>query len=146
MLTNENNPFLIAGRKILGAAQTCGEMVVLMRRTFYWMGRTPIDRFSLFYQMVEMGNRSLPVVSLTMIFAGMVIVFRTKNVFLQLVALGLVGLIGFEAVINIGVSIGALPTKGLSLPFISYGGTALMANMMALGLLLNISREIPENP
>ena len=54
--------------------------------------------------------------------------------------------IGIEAVINIGVSIGALPTKGLSLPFISYGGSALMANMIALGLILNISREIPENP
>jgi cell division protein FtsW len=45
-----------------------------------------------------------------------------------------------QAVINIGVSIGALPTKGLSLPFISYGGSALMANMVALGLLLNIAR------
>ena len=78
------------------------------------------------------------------IFAGMVIVFRSKNYFLQLLSLGLVSLIGLEAMINIGVSIGALPTKGLSLPFISYGGSALWANMVAVGILINISREIPE--
>ena len=75
------------------------------------------------------------------IFSGMVIVFRSKSCFSQLLALGLVSLIGFEAIINIGVSIGALPTKGLSLPFISYGGSALLANLVAMGLLLNISKE-----
>ncbi len=78
------------------------------------------------------------------IFSGMVIVFRSKNLYSQLVSLGLIGLIGFEVIINIGVSLGALPTKGLSLPFISYGGTALLANMMALGLLWNISRQALE--
>ncbi len=75
------------------------------------------------------------------IFAGMVIVFRSKSYFSQLLALGLVSLIGLEVIINIGVSIGALPTKGLSLPFISYGGTALVANMVALGALVSISRD-----
>jgi len=49
-------------------------------------------------------------------------------------------MIGLQAVINIGVSIGAFPTKGLPLPFISYGGSALIFNMMAVALLLNISR------
>ena len=92
-----------------------------------------------------LGTSSIVLLFTVFIFAGMVLVFRSRNYFYQLVGLGLVGLIGFEAVINIGVSIGALPTKGLSLPFISYGGTALMANMMAVGLLLNISREIPED-
>lgn len=74
------------------------------------------------------------------IFAGMVIVFRQRDLFSQLLGMGLVTMIGLQAVINIGVSIGALPTKGLSLPFISYGGSALMANMVALGLLLNVAR------
>jgi cell division protein FtsW len=53
---------------------------------------------------------------------------------------GIVALIGLQAVVNIGVSIGALPTKGLPLPFISYGGSALIFNMAAVGLLLNIAR------
>lgn len=91
------------------------------------------------------GASSVVVLFMVFIFSGMVIVFRSKRVFSQLLALGLVTLIGFEAVINIGVSIGALPTKGLSLPFISYGGSALLANMAALGLLVNISRENPED-
>ena len=89
------------------------------------------------------GASSVVLLFIVFLFAGMVIVFRSKSFFSQLLALGLVSLIGLEAVINIGVSIGALPTKGLSLPFISYGGSALLANMAALGLLINISKEPP---
>ena len=53
-------------------------------------------------------------------------------------------LVALEVIINIGVTIGALPTKGLPLPFISYGGSALVFHMMAVGLLLNISRTSEE--
>ena len=87
------------------------------------------------------GASAIVILFIVFIFAGMVIVFQSKTYFSQLLSLGLVTLIGLEAAINIGVSIGALPTKGLSLPFISYGGTALLANMAAVGLLINISRE-----
>ncbi len=87
-----------------------------------------------------LGAGSVVLLFVILIFSGMVIVFRTKDNFLQLLALGLVSLIAIQAIINIGVSIGALPTKGLSLPFISYGGSALLANMIALGFLLNISK------
>ena len=88
-----------------------------------------------------MGTSSVLILFIVFIFAAMVIVFRAKDNFSQLLSLGLVSLIGLEAVINIGVSTGALPTKGLSLPFISYGGSALLANMTAVGLLINISKE-----
>ncbi len=90
-----------------------------------------------------LGAGSVVILFIIFIFAGMVIVFRSQNFFSQLLTLGLVSLIGLEAAINIGVSIGALPTKGLSLPFISYGGSALLCNMVALGLLINISKEMP---
>ena len=92
------------------------------------------------------GASAVVILFIVFIFAGMVIVFRARNLFSQLLSLGLISLIGIEAMINIGVSIGALPTKGLSLPFISYGGSALLANMAALGLLVNISKELPETP
>ena len=93
-----------------------------------------------------LGTSAIVLLFIAFIFSGMVIVFRSKNIFSQLLGLGLVGLIGFEAVINIGVSLGALPTKGLSLPFISYGGTALIANMTAMGFLWNLSRQALERP
>ena len=89
------------------------------------------------------GAGSVILLLIVFIFAGMVIVFRSRDRFTQLFALGLVSLVGLEAVINIGVCMGALPTKGLSLPFISYGGSALMGNMVALGFLINISKQPP---
>lgn len=54
-------------------------------------------------------------------------------------ALGLTGTLVLQALINMAVCLGMLPTKGLPLPFISYGGTSLVASMAAMGLLLNVS-------
>ncbi|MDD5669099.1 MAG: FtsW/RodA/SpoVE family cell cycle protein [Candidatus Omnitrophica bacterium] len=49
-------------------------------------------------------------------------------------------MLAFKTVINIGVSCGILPTKGLPLPFISYGGSSLIFDMVAVGLIMNVSR------
>lgn len=68
------------------------------------------------------------------------VVYRVTDPFGKLICLGVLTLIAFSAAVNIGVSIGALPTKGLPLPFISYGGSSLIFHMMAVGLLLNISK------
>jgi cell division protein FtsW len=51
-------------------------------------------------------------------------------------------LIGFQAGINIAVATGMAPTKGLALPFLSYGGSSLLVNMFAAGVLLNISAQV----
>lgn len=64
-----------------------------------------------------------------------------NDLFLRFLSIGIISLFAWEAVINIGVSIGMLPTKGLPLPFISYGGSALVFDMAAIGLLLNASRR-----
>ena len=74
------------------------------------------------------------------IWQGARLVKRVKDPFGYFLSLGIVSMIGLQAVVNIGVSIGAFPTKGLPLPFVSYGGSALMFNLVAIGLLLNISR------
>jgi len=74
------------------------------------------------------------------IWQGARIVKRVSDPFGHFLAFGIVIMIGLQAVINIGVSIGAFPTKGLPLPFVSYGGSALIFNMIAVALLLNISR------
>lgn len=72
---------------------------------------------------------------------GMKVVFKSVGTFEKLIALGVVSLITLEAVINIGVTAGSLPTKGLPLPFISYGGSGLIFHLMAAGLLLNVAKR-----
>ena len=57
-------------------------------------------------------------------------------------AQGLGLLIGMQAMINMGVNMGALPTKGLTLPFVSYGGSSMIVSCMIAGLLLRIEREV----
>jgi len=63
------------------------------------------------------------------------------QVFSGLVAQGVGLWFGFQAFINIGVNLGALPTKGLTLPFMSYGGSAILLNMVALAIVLRIDYE-----
>lgn len=75
------------------------------------------------------------------VWQGMKVAFRAIDSFERSLALGIVSLIAIETIINIGVTAGALPTKGLPLPFISYGGSGLIFHLMAVGLLLNIARS-----
>lgn len=87
-----------------------------------------------------LGAAAVAVLFILFVWLGMKVCFKAESLFEKLLSLGVVSLIGLEAVINIGVSIGALPTKGLPLPFISYGGSGLVFHFMAVGLLLNIAK------
>ena len=62
------------------------------------------------------------------------------NPFAYLLGMGLTVMIGLQAIIHMGVVTSCLPTKGLPLPFVSFGGSSLVVNMIAVGLLVNISR------
>jgi cell division protein FtsW len=64
---------------------------------------------------------------------------RVTDPFSYFLTIGLTMMVGVQAVINFAVSTGLMPTKGLPLPFISYGGSALLINMAAAGILINIS-------
>ncbi len=75
---------------------------------------------------------------------GFNIANRAPNRFAMLVAVGITSWFVFQAVINIGVNLALLPLTGLTLPFVSYGGSSLIANMMGAGVLLNISRYAQE--
>ncbi|MFN3739132.1 MAG: putative lipid II flippase FtsW [Thermodesulfovibrionales bacterium] len=72
---------------------------------------------------------------------GVSIAKKTKDPFSYYLASGISLMIAIEAVVNFSVATGLAPTKGLPLPFISYGGSSLVVNMIAIGLLLNISRN-----
>lgn len=67
------------------------------------------------------------------------IINRCRDVFGRIFALGLASMITFKAIINMAVSCGVIPTKGLPLPFISYGGTSLVVDLISVGIILNIS-------
>jgi cell division protein FtsW len=68
------------------------------------------------------------------------------DTFGRFLALGIAVLFGIEATVNMGVVTGLLPTKGLALPFISYGGSSLVISLFAVGILLNISSGLKIEP
>ena len=92
----------------------------------------------------ELGLRvSLLVVFLfvVIIVCGIMIALHAKDRFGLLLGCGIVSLLGLQAAVNIGVTTSLLPNKGLPLPFISYGGSNLVACLFGVGLLLNIYRQ-----
>ena len=66
---------------------------------------------------------------------------RAPDAFTGFLAVGLTAMVSIQAMINMGVVSGVLPVTGITLPFISYGGTSLVFTMLGVGVLLNISRE-----
>jgi cell division protein FtsW len=89
--------------------------VLVLLGLFMWLTR----------RIIHIGRQS---VALDRLFAG-------------LVAQGVGIWIGFQAFINMGVNLGALPTKGLTLPLMSYGGSAILMNLVALAVVLRIDSE-----
>jgi cell division protein FtsW len=73
---------------------------------------------------------------------GIQIGFSLDDRFGAYLALGVTLMISLQAVINMAVVLGLLPTKGLTLPFISYGGTSLITNLVAVGILLHLSTRV----
>jgi cell division protein FtsW len=69
---------------------------------------------------------------------GISIARNSRDSFGAFVAIGLTTAIGLQVCVNTGVALGLLPTKGLTLPFLSYGGTSLLMNMASIGILMNI--------
>lgn len=88
-------------------------------------------------------------IALVLVFAFVVIrglgnSLRSEEAFSRLAAAGLVVLFGVQAVINMGVNLSILPAKGMTLPFISYGGSSMIAVAFGMGLILALTRRRPE--
>jgi len=66
---------------------------------------------------------------------------RAPDRFGAFLALGLTTMVAFQAFFNMSVVLGLLPTKGIPLPFVSYGGSSLLINLIGMGILLNVSQH-----
>ena len=76
-----------------------------------------------------------------LIWRGFVISFHSKDKFGSLIVIGIVSRVAIQTILNIGVVTNSIPPTGISLPFFSYGGTALVILMFEMGLVLSISRQ-----
>jgi len=98
--------------------------------------------FSIFAEELGfIGTSALLVLTLLYVMRGLKIARQSPDKFGFLLASGLSMMIGIQVFINIGVAIRLLPTTGMTLPFISYGGSSLVTSFIATGILLNISRQ-----
>lgn len=80
-------------------------------------------------------------VYLCFLWRGLLVSIRCPNRYGSLIGIGIVSMLAFQAFVNIGGVIGAIPITGAPLPFISYGGTSLVVSLISVGILLSISRE-----
>jgi cell division protein FtsW (lipid II flippase) len=75
--------------------------------------------------------------------AGIEISSATKEPFGRLIAIGIVAMLACQSTINLMVCLHMMPVTGVTLPFVSYGGSSLIASYMAAGLLLNVGQNRP---
>ena len=92
-------------------------------------------------EMGFVGSALLLVVFLAFAWRSFIIAQRAHDSFARLTALGIGSWITLQALVNIGSMTGIFPLAGIPLPFISYGGSALLTELIALGILLNISKQ-----
>ena len=86
------------------------------------------------------GAAAVTLIFMLFVWRGFHIARQASDLFGSLLATGITTLIGLQAFINIGVVTGLLPTKGITLPFISYGGSSIVLSLVSVGILLNISK------
>ncbi|QTN35917.1 peptidoglycan glycosyltransferase FtsW [Cognatishimia activa] len=77
----------------------------------------------------------------TIVARSLLRLMRERDPFIRLAGTGLVSLFGIQAMINLGVAVRLLPAKGMTLPFVSYGGSSLIAGGIAVGMLLALTRS-----
>lgn len=110
------------------------------------LGFTPDTHTDFIFSVIgeELGfvNSSIVLLAyLGLVWTGYYIAVRSTNPFGSLLAVGCTTAIGLQAAMNIAVVTGSMPTTGIPLPFISYGGSALMIFMSMIGILISIARE-----
>lgn len=128
----------------LGSGGLFGAGIGQARQKFFWLPEAHTD--AIFAIIGEefglLGTLLVVTCFLVIAYRGMRIAGRAPDPFAALLATGITAWLVFQALINIAVVTTLIPFTGLTLPFLSYGGTSLTMCMVAVGILLNISRHI----
>jgi cell division protein FtsW len=132
----------------LGSGGLFGVGLGQARQKFLWLPQAHTD--AIFAIIGEefglLGTLFIVTCFLVIAYRGLKIAGRAPDPFAALVAVGLTGWLVFQALINIAVVTTLLPFTGLTLPLLSYGGTSLVMTMVAVGVLLSISRATGDAP
>lgn len=128
----------------IGSGGFLGNGLFQSQQKFYYLPATHTDYiFSIIGE--ELGTWGCILILVGFYFIlqrGIYISVTVKDNFLKYLAVGLTFMIVIQALTNIFVAIGMLPPKGTTLPFISFGGTSLISNIIAIAIILSISREV----
>ena len=85
------------------------------------------------------GLAAIVILFTILIMRGIKVALDAPDLYCTYLALGITSFIALQVIVNMGVVLGLLPTKGLTLPLISYGGSSLVISLLGIGMLLNIS-------
>ncbi len=91
------------------------------------------------------GTVALIVFFAVLCWRSLLLVWQVRDAYRRLLVLGCVNLLAATFLINMGAAMGILPTKGMPLPLMSYGGSALIGNCILLGLIFSVQRHLPQN-
>ncbi|MFV9504920.1 MAG: putative lipid II flippase FtsW [Oscillochloridaceae bacterium umkhey_bin13] len=127
----------------LGSGGIFGEGLGQGRQKFQWLPQAHTDTIYAIIgeELGLVGTTGVLIAFAIIAYRGFRIAGRAPNPFAALVAVGITSWIIIQALINIAVTTSLLPFTGLTLPFLSYGSTSLYTSMIAIGVLLNISRH-----
>ncbi|MDP8253678.1 MAG: putative lipid II flippase FtsW [Candidatus Kaelpia aquatica] len=127
----------------IGSGRLFGHGLGLSRQKLFYLPQAHNDFiFSIVAEELGfLGALSLLLVYVFLIWNFISILSRIGGLFKRLLLTGLIISFSYQVAINIGVCLGLLPTKGCPLPFISYGGSSMIANMVLVGLILNIAKS-----
>jgi rod shape determining protein RodA len=121
----------IAGKGFLQGSQT--KLAFLPHQHTDFVFSVLGEEFGLLGEIVVLGLFALLLVK------GILLAQKTRNTFAGNVVIGLVAVIGFQMLVNVGMTLGVMPVTGLPLPFVSYGGSSMLLSWSIVGLLLAIN-------
>ncbi len=137
---------LIQSLLAVGSGNTWGSGFGLSQQKLSWLPIADSDFiFAVFAEEFGfVGSVALLVMLAVFATLGLIVALKAKSVIYRLSAIGITTLLTGQSFINIGVASGVLPTTGLPLPFFSYGGSSIIATLIATGLLIRVARESNE--